>query len=80
MGLIILVDIFFIILIKFLIYYICIFKSKERFFLKKKKDKYIFNIWLRGFVLILELGVIIFKFVWSFYDWVLFIWWVSKMF
>lgn len=73
MGLTISADISFIILTKLSIYHTYTSKSKERH-LKKKKDKYIFNIRLRGFALILEPGAIIFKPARSFHDRVPFIW------
>lgn len=53
MGLTISADISFIILTKLSIYHTCTSKSKQRSFFFFK-DKYIFNIRLRGFALILE--------------------------
>lgn len=75
MGLTISADISFIILTKLSIYHTCTSKSKERpFKKKKKKDKYIFNIRLRGLALTLEPGAIIFKPARSFHGRVPFIW------
>lgn len=72
MGLTISADISFIILTKLSIYHTCTSKSKQRSFFFK--DKYIFNIRLRGFALTLEPGAIIFKPARSFDDRVPFFW------
>lgn len=74
MGLTISADISFIILTKLSIYHTYTSRSKERHLKKKKKDKYIFNIRLRGFALTLEPGAIIFKPARSFDDRVPFFW------
>lgn len=73
LGLTISADISFIILTKLSIYHTCTSKSKQRSFFFFK-DKYIFNIRLRGFALTLEPGAIIFKPARSFHDRVPFIW------
>lgn len=73
LGLTISADISFIILTKLSIYHTYTSRSKERH-LKKKKDKYIFNIRLRGLALTLEPGAIIFKPARSFHGRVPFIW------
>lgn len=73
MGLTISADISFIILTKLSIYHTCTSKSKQRSFFFFK-DKYIFNIRLRGFALTLEPGAIIFKPARSFDDRVPFFW------
>lgn len=73
LGLTISADISFIILTKLSIYHTCTSKSKQRSFFFFK-DKYIFNIRLRGFALTLEPGAIIFKPARSFHGRVPFIW------
>lgn len=72
MGLTISADISFIILTKLSIYHTYTSKSKQRPFFFK--DKYIFNIRLRGLALTLEPGAIIFKPARSFHGRVPFIW------
>lgn len=73
MGLTISAEISFIILTKLSIYHTCTSKSKQRSFFFFK-DKYIFNIRLRGLALTLEPGAIIFKPARSFHGRVPFIW------